>query len=50
MSYQLTPRAKITRRDQGGVSSMDTLRSFMRYNNYQHDEVGWLAISQHTMY
>jgi len=36
-SYQLCPRAKIFRRDQGKISSFQDLKSFMRYNDYQHD-------------
>ncbi|XP_006821648.1 phospholipase B-like 1, partial [Saccoglossus kowalevskii] len=36
-SYQLAPRAKIFRRDQGKVSNFDDMKSIMRYNDYLHD-------------
>ncbi|KAJ8037244.1 Phospholipase B-like 1 [Holothuria leucospilota] len=37
MSYQLAPRAKIFRRDQGSVKDMDTMKTIMRYNEYTTD-------------
>jgi len=37
VSYQLCPRAKIFRRDQGKITDFDSLKNFMRYNNYQKD-------------
>ncbi|XP_066489945.1 phospholipase B-like 1 [Tiliqua scincoides] len=36
-SYELAPRAKIFRRDQGKVIDMMTMKSIMRYNNYKKD-------------
>lgn len=36
-SYQLAPRAKIFRRDQGDVATMDEFKAIMRYNDYKHD-------------
>ncbi|KAJ6656361.1 hypothetical protein lerEdw1_003864 [Lerista edwardsae] len=36
-SYELAPRAKIFRRDQGKVMDMKTMKSIMRYNNYKQD-------------
>ncbi|KAJ8254352.1 hypothetical protein COCON_G00209640 [Conger conger] len=36
-SYDLCPRAKIFRRDQGGVSDLASLKKIMRYNNYKSD-------------
>ncbi len=36
-SYQLAPRAKIFRRDQANVVSMDTMKQIMRYNDYERD-------------
>ena len=32
MSYQLAPRAKIFRRDNGKVVDMDSMKKIMRYN------------------
>lgn len=32
-SYELAPRAKIFRRDQGKVIDMGTMKSIMRYNS-----------------
>lgn len=32
-SYELAPRAKIFRRDQGKVTDMTTMKSIMRYNS-----------------
>ncbi|XP_070580330.1 phospholipase B-like 1 [Ptychodera flava] len=37
-SYQLAPRAKIFRRDQGKVKSFQDMKHLMRYNDYLHDE------------
>jgi hypothetical protein len=37
--YQVSPRANIFRRDQGGVSSLDDMKQLMRYNDYQHDKL-----------
>ncbi|XP_077979884.1 phospholipase B-like 1 [Glandiceps talaboti] len=37
-SYQLAPRAKIFRRDQGKVKSFQDMKHIMRYNDYLHDE------------
>lgn len=34
MSYQLAPRAKISRRDQGGVLGMAQLKAYMRSNSW----------------
>lgn len=36
-SYDLCPRAKIFRRDQGSVRDLASLRRIMRYNEYQAD-------------
>jgi len=36
-SYQLCPRAKIFRRDQGNINDIHTLMAFMRYNGYKKD-------------
>jgi len=36
-TYELCPRAKIFRRDQGTVVNMSSLKSLMRYNNYLED-------------
>ncbi|KAJ8251612.1 hypothetical protein GJAV_G00223210 [Gymnothorax javanicus] len=36
-SYDLCPRAKIFRRDQGSVTDLASLKRIMRYNNYTHD-------------
>ncbi|KAM7115933.1 phospholipase B-like 1 isoform 1-T1 [Molossus nigricans] len=36
-SYDLAPRAKIFRRDQGRVTDMETMKYIMRYNNYKKD-------------
>jgi len=36
-SYQLCPRAKIFRRDQGKITTFQGLKNFMRYNDYTHD-------------
>ncbi|XP_047464311.1 phospholipase B-like 1 [Mugil cephalus] len=36
-SYDLCPRAKILRRDQGKVSDLSSLKHMMRYNNYKRD-------------
>lgn len=37
ISYQLAPRAKIFRRDQGTVVDMQSFLAMMRYNDYTHD-------------
>ena len=31
-TYQLAPRAKIYRRDQGNVKDMESMKAIMRYN------------------
>ncbi|XP_052031108.1 phospholipase B-like 1 isoform X2 [Apodemus sylvaticus] len=36
-SYDLAPRAKIFRRDQGNVTGMASMKYIMRYNNYKED-------------
>ncbi|ERE66605.1 phospholipase B-like 1 [Cricetulus griseus] len=36
-SYDLTPRAKIFRRDQGTVTDLASMKYIMRYNNYKVD-------------
>uniref|UniRef100_A0A8C6T6R4 Phospholipase B-like n=2 Tax=Neogobius melanostomus TaxID=47308 RepID=A0A8C6T6R4_9GOBI len=36
-SYDLCPRAKIFRRDQGSVTDLASLKHIMRYNNYKKD-------------
>ncbi|XP_074866740.1 phospholipase B-like 1 isoform X2 [Carettochelys insculpta] len=36
-SYELTPRAKIFRRDQGKVTDLETMKYIMRYNNYMKE-------------
>lgn len=36
-SYDLAPRAKIFRRDQGTVKGMASMKHIMRYNNYKKD-------------
>ncbi|XP_006170029.1 LOW QUALITY PROTEIN: phospholipase B-like 1 [Tupaia chinensis] len=36
-SYDLAPRAKIFRRDQGKVTDMESMKYIMRYNNYKKD-------------
>ncbi|XP_066120629.1 phospholipase B-like 1 [Saccopteryx bilineata] len=36
-SYDLAPRAKIFRRDQGSVTDMASMKRIMRYNNYKKD-------------
>ena len=37
LDYQLAPRAKIFRRDQGTVNDTQSFLNFMRYNNYKND-------------
>lgn len=37
LSYDLAPRAKIFRRDQGLVTDLESLKRIMRYNNYRKD-------------
>ncbi|XP_039191573.1 phospholipase B-like 1 [Crotalus tigris] len=36
-SYEMAPRAKIFRRDQGKVTDMESMKFIMRYNNYKED-------------
>ncbi|XP_071106196.1 phospholipase B-like 1 [Haliotis cracherodii] len=36
-SYQLAPRAKIFRRDEGKVVDLASMKKIMRYNDYKHD-------------
>ncbi|CAJ1075832.1 phospholipase B-like 1 [Xyrichtys novacula] len=36
-SYDLCPRAKIFRRDQGNVNDLDSLKYIMRFNDYKKD-------------
>ncbi|XP_062991049.1 phospholipase B-like 1 [Elgaria multicarinata webbii] len=36
-SYEMAPRAKIFRRDQGNVTDMGSMKYIMRYNNYKKD-------------
>ncbi|KAM6216293.1 phospholipase B-like 1 [Rhynchocyon petersi] len=36
-SYDMAPRAKIFRRDQGQVTDMESMKYIMRYNNYEKD-------------
>lgn len=36
-SYDLCPRAKIFRRDQGAVKDLDSLKHIMRFNDYRKD-------------
>uniref|UniRef100_A0A0B8RQP5 Phospholipase B-like n=1 Tax=Philothamnus irregularis TaxID=1899461 RepID=A0A0B8RQP5_9SAUR len=36
-SYELAPRAKIFRRDQGKVIDIESMKYIMRYNNYKKD-------------
>ena len=36
-SYELAPRAKIFRRDQGSVVDMESFKKIMRYNDYRED-------------
>lgn len=38
-SYDLAPRARIFRRDATSVSDLDSYKKFLRYNNYQKDEL-----------
>ncbi|XP_030834697.1 phospholipase B-like 1 [Strongylocentrotus purpuratus] len=37
ISYQLAPRAKIFRRDQGKVVDMESFKKIMRFNDYKND-------------
>lgn len=37
LSYQLAPRAKISRRDEGSVSDLASLKAYMRSNNFRSD-------------
>lgn len=43
-SYQLAPRAKIFRRDEGKVVDMDSMKKIMRYNGrfYQLCSLYWI--------
>ncbi|XP_050392205.1 phospholipase B-like 1 isoform X1 [Patella vulgata] len=36
-SYQLAPRAKIFRRDEGKILDLDSFKNIMRYNDYKDD-------------
>ncbi|XP_007942662.2 phospholipase B-like 1 [Orycteropus afer afer] len=36
-SYEMAPRAKIFRRDQGKVTDMESMKYIMRYNKYKED-------------
>ncbi|KAM4652040.1 phospholipase B-like 1 [Discoglossus pictus] len=37
MSYNMCPRAKIFRRDEGKVKDMESLKYILRYNNYRNE-------------
>lgn len=37
LSYQLAPRAKISRRDQGSVSDLASLKAYMRSNDFRSE-------------
>lgn len=37
LTYELAPRAKIFRRDQGKVTDLTSFKRIMRYNDFQHD-------------
>lgn len=37
LSYQLAPRAKISRRDQGSVSDLASLKAYMRSNSFRSE-------------
>jgi hypothetical protein len=37
LSYQLAPRAKISRRDEGSVSDLASLKAYMRSNSFRSD-------------
>eukprot|EP00878_Enallax_costatus_P039444 GHUV01045164.1.p1 GENE.GHUV01045164.1~~GHUV01045164.1.p1 ORF type:complete len:103 (-),score=26.27 GHUV01045164.1:186-494(-) len=37
ISYQLAPRAKISRRDQGQVANLEQLKAYMRSNSWSTD-------------
>ena len=39
LSYQLTPRAELFRRNSGGVQDMHGMQTLMRSNNYRTDPV-----------
>jgi len=46
LSYELAPRAKIFRRDQGTVVDMKSMQAIMRYNGMYLDEINnWLHSS-----
>jgi len=38
-TYERTPRARIFRRDQGGVKDVADMMKLMRYNDFQHDPI-----------
>jgi hypothetical protein len=38
-SYQMAPRAQIFRRDQGKIVDLQSLKDFMRYNDYLNDPI-----------
>ncbi len=39
-SRQVSPRASIFRRDQGGVEGLEDMKRVMRYNDFANDPVG----------
>lgn len=41
VSYQLAPRAKIFRRDQGKVTDMESMKKIMRYNGMIYLPFSW---------
>ena len=41
-SYDLCPRAKIFRRDQGGVTDLASLKHIMRYNSTYSRLITWI--------
>jgi hypothetical protein len=49
-SYQLAPRAKIFRRDANNVTDIDSLKTFMRSNNYRTDPYSFDGKAQNAMY
>ncbi|GFR89701.1 phospholipase B-like [Elysia marginata] len=36
-SYELAPRAKIFRRDQSGIKTLQDMKDLLQYNDYKHD-------------
>jgi len=36
---QVSPRAEIFRRDQGGLEGLEDIKRLMRFNNYQEDRL-----------